>query len=83
MNTAVAPVERAVKLCNDVDFSAGNALRTEPEFLVEVVNAAVLAGATALNSPDTVGFTAPSEIVALFEYLRRHVRGAATQTWIH
>ena len=76
LDTAVAAIERARGLCHEVEFSAEDALRTEPEFLVEVFSAAVAAGATTLNAPDTVGYTTPSEIVELFEYLRRHVRGA-------
>jgi 2-isopropylmalate synthase len=76
LDTAVAAVERAGKLCHEVEFSAEDALRTEPEFLAEVFSAAVAAGATTLNAPDTVGYTTPSEIVELFEYLRRTVIGA-------
>ncbi len=76
LDTTVAAVERARGLCHEVEFSAEDALRTEPEFLVEVFSAALEAGATTLNAPDTVGYTTPAEIVALFEYLRRHVRGA-------
>jgi 2-isopropylmalate synthase len=76
LDTAVAAIERARGLCHEVEFSAEDALRTEPEFLVEVFSAAVAAGATTLNAPDTVGYTTPAEIVELFEYLRRHVRGA-------
>jgi 2-isopropylmalate synthase len=76
LDAAVAGVERARTRCHEVEFSAEDALRTEPEFLVEVFSAAVAAGATTLNAPDTVGYTTPSEIVELFEYLRRHVRGA-------
>ncbi|MCW8808738.1 MAG: 2-isopropylmalate synthase [Rhodanobacter sp.] len=76
LDTAVAGVQRALSLCHEVEFSAEDALRTEPEFLVEVFSAAVAAGATTLNAPDTVGYTTPSEIIELFEYLRRHVKGA-------
>ena len=76
IHTASAAVERARKLCHEVEFSAEDALRTEPEFLVEVFNAAVAAGATTLNAPDTVGYTTPWEITELFAYLRQHVRGA-------
>ena len=76
LDTAIAGVERARGLCHEVEFSAEDALRTEPEFLVEVFSAAVAAGATTLNAPDTVGYTTPAEIVQLFEYLRRHVTGA-------
>lgn len=76
LDTAVRAIERARGLCHEVEFSAEDALRTEPEFLAEVFSAAVAAGASTLNAPDTVGYTTPTEIVELFEYLRRHVVGA-------
>ncbi|MFC5576693.1 2-isopropylmalate synthase [Lysobacter niabensis] len=69
-------VTLARKHVDEVEFSAEDALRTEPEFLVEVFDAAVAAGARTLNVPDTVGYTTPAEIRALFDYLRGHVRGA-------
>ncbi|AWV08455.1 2-isopropylmalate synthase [Marilutibacter maris] len=68
---AVAGVQRARRHVDDVEFSAEDALRTEPEFLAEICSAAVAAGARTLNIPDTVGYTTPSEIRALFEYLRK------------
>ncbi|WP_222565604.1 2-isopropylmalate synthase [Lysobacter sp. GW1-59] len=73
---AVMGVEMARRYFDDVEFSAEDALRTEPEFLVEVCSAAIAAGATTLNIPDTVGYTTPAEIRALFEYLRANVRDA-------
>ncbi|TBR36115.1 MULTISPECIES: 2-isopropylmalate synthase [Dyella] len=76
LDTAVAAVERARGLCHEVEFSAEDALRTEPEFLAEVFSAAVAAGATTLNAPDTVGYTTPAEMEQLFAYLRQHVKGA-------
>jgi len=76
LDAAVAAVERARQLCHEVEFSAEDALRTEPDFLAEVFSAAVAAGATTLNAPDTVGYTTPAEIAELFGYLRQHVRGA-------
>jgi len=76
LDTAIAAVERASKLCHEVEFSAEDATRTEREFLVEVFSAAAAAGATTLNVPDTVGYTTPSEMAELFAYLRQHVRGA-------
>jgi 2-isopropylmalate synthase len=76
LDTAVAGIERALQLCHEVEFSAEDALRTEPEFLAEVFSAAVAAGATTLNAPDTVGYTTPSEMTELFTYLLRTVRGA-------
>jgi 2-isopropylmalate synthase len=73
---AVEGVTLARKYIGDVEFSAEDALRTEPEFLVEIFSAAIAAGASTINVPDTVGYTTPAEIRALFEYLRRNVRGA-------
>ncbi|MCC7095784.1 MAG: 2-isopropylmalate synthase [Thermomonas sp.] len=61
---------------DDVEFSAEDAFRTEREFLVEVFNVAVAAGATTLNVPDTVGYATPDEIRALFQYLRANVKDA-------
>jgi 2-isopropylmalate synthase len=73
---AVEGVTLARRHIADVEFSAEDALRTEPEFLVQIFDAAIAAGASTINVPDTVGYTTPAEIRALFEYLRRHVRGA-------
>ena len=73
---AIMGVELARKHVDDVEFSAEDAFRTEREFLVEVFNAAVAAGARTLNVPDTVGYATPIEIRTLFEYLRANVQGA-------
>jgi 2-isopropylmalate synthase len=76
LERAVMGVELALQYADDVEFSAEDALRTEPDFLAQVCGAAVAAGARTLNIPDTVGYTTPSEIRALFEYLRSNVIGA-------
>jgi 2-isopropylmalate synthase len=76
IDRAVAGVRLARALCDDVEFSPEDASRTEPEYLTEVVNAVVEAGATTINIPDTVGYTTPEEYGALFAHLRQHVRGA-------
>ncbi|HEY5781661.1 MAG TPA: 2-isopropylmalate synthase [Lysobacter sp.] len=76
LERAVMGVELARQYADDVEFSAEDALRTEPDFLAQVCGAAVAAGARTLNIPDTVGYTMPSEIRALFEYLRSNVIGA-------
>ena len=73
---AVMGVQTARRHVDDVEFSAEDAFRSEPEFLVEVFNAAVAAGARTLNVPDTVGYATPAEIRSLFEYLRTNVTGA-------
>lgn len=76
LERAVMGVTLARRYVEDVEFSAEDALRTEPEFLAEICSAALAAGARTLNIPDTVGYTTPGEIRALFEYLRANVRDA-------
>lgn len=78
---ARAAVARARALCDDIEFSPEDASRTEPDFLVEVLEAVVAEGATTLNIPDTVGYAVPSEYGELFRHLRRHVRGAEGVTF--
>src|SRR5882672_12703035 len=75
VRTAVEGVRIARELCEDVEFSPEDAARTEPEYLAEVVQAVIDAGATTVNIPDTVGYTVPEEFGQLFRYLREHVRG--------
>lgn len=58
----------------DVEFSPEDAIRTEPEFLAEVCEAAAAAGATTLNIPDTVGYSTPGEIGDIFRNLIATVR---------
>jgi 2-isopropylmalate synthase len=58
-------VKHARNLCDDVEFSAEDAGRTDPEFLWRVVEAAIAAGASTVNIPDTVGYTVPEEFGAL------------------
>ncbi len=70
-----AGVAHARALCDDVEFSPEDASRTEPDFLVEAVQAAVDAGATTINIPDTVGYALPSEFRMIFVRLRAEVRG--------
>ncbi|QPJ66227.1 MAG: 2-isopropylmalate synthase [Candidatus Nitrohelix vancouverensis] len=63
----------AGKFCSDLEFSPMDASRTEPEFLAEVVEAAIDAGATTINIPDTVGYAIPDEFGRLITYLREKV----------
>src|SRR5262245_44980527 len=72
---AVAGVERAKSVCADVEFSPEDAARTELEFLAEVVEKAIAAGATTINVPDTVGYAVPDHYAAIMRYLKAHVRG--------
>jgi 2-isopropylmalate synthase len=75
LRLAVDAVRIARDLCADVEFSPEDASRTELEFLAQVVEAVIAAGATTVNIPDTVGYTVPDEFAELFRYLRKNVRG--------
>ena len=61
LDAAVAAVRLAREYCEDVEFSAEDATRTDPEYLEEVSRAVVEAGARTVNLPDTVGFSVPEE----------------------
>jgi 2-isopropylmalate synthase len=75
IKTAVEGVQFARTLSDDVEFSPEDASRTELDFLTQVVEAVIEAGATTVNIPDTVGYTVPDEFAELFRYLRKNVRG--------
>jgi 2-isopropylmalate synthase len=81
----LAEVDRAVRQarghCDDVEFSAEDATRSDHDFLVEVFAVAVAAGASTLNVPDTVGYTQPDEFSDLIRFLRRRVPGAESVTF--
>jgi 2-isopropylmalate synthase len=70
---AVAGVERAVGYCDDIEFSPEDAARTELDFLCEVVQAAIAAGATTVNIPDTVGYATPRHMGQVISTLRERV----------
>jgi 2-isopropylmalate synthase len=74
---AVRMVSYAKNLCQDIEFSPEDAGRTEPEFLYEVLEAVIRAGATTLNIPDTVGYTMPDEFGALIAGIMQHVPSIA------
>jgi 2-isopropylmalate synthase len=76
IRTAVEGVRYAKSMCDDIEFSCEDASRTEPEFLREVVEAVIAAGATTINVPDTVGYTTPQEFGELFRFLTTQVKGA-------
>lgn len=63
-------------LCEDIEFSAEDGSRSDRAFLAECYSAAVAAGATTLNVPDTVGYCTPEEMYDLIRYLKEHVKGA-------
>ena len=72
---AIVPdmVAYAHSLVDDVEFSCEDAGRSDPEFLYEVIEAAITAGATTINIPDTVGYTTPTEFGELIAGIDRHV----------
>jgi 2-isopropylmalate synthase len=72
---AVEGVRLAREKFEDVEFSTEDAARTELEFLAEVVEKTIEAGATTLNIPDTVGYALPQTYAETLAYLRKHVRG--------
>ncbi|MAG32676.1 MAG: 2-isopropylmalate synthase [Deltaproteobacteria bacterium] len=78
-------VDRAVRQARGyvdrVEFSAEDATRSDPDFLVEVFSVAISAGASTLNVPDTVGYTTPKEYAALIELLRQRVAGGEGATF--
>ena len=65
LEDAVAAVELARRHVDDVEFSAEDGARTEPEFLEKISKAVVAAGARTVNIPDTVGYSVPAEYAAL------------------
>ncbi|OQA04656.1 MAG: 2-isopropylmalate synthase [bacterium ADurb.Bin400] len=70
---SVTGVKMAKNFTKDVEFSPEDASRTEREFLVDVVTAAIEAGATTINIPDTVGYAIPWEYGELIRYLKDNV----------
>lgn len=70
---AVAGVRRAAGYCPDVEFSPEDAARTELDFLCQVVEAAIGAGATTVNIPDTVGYATPAHMGHVIRTLRERV----------
>src|SRR4029079_4516867 len=75
VNRAGEGVKRARDRCEDVEFSPEDAARTELDFLAEVVERVVEAGATTLNIPDTVGYADTSHYASIIRHLKKHVRG--------
>ena len=75
LRNAVNGVRLAAEASDDVEFSAEDGIRTERQFLAEILQAVIEAGATTVNIPDTVGYATPSEMYDLFRWLRKTVPG--------
>lgn len=73
LDLAVAAVKRAKSYCDDVEFSAEDASRTDIDYLCQVVEAVIEAGATTVNIPDTVGYAIPQEFGEIIRTLVNRV----------
>jgi len=74
---AVAGVRRAKSCCREVEFSPEDSSRTGVDFLLRIVEAAIDAGATSINIPDTVGFAMPEQFGALIRTVHEKVPNMA------
>jgi 2-isopropylmalate synthase len=81
LDTVGMAVGYARKHLDYVEFSAEDASRSDPEFLVEAFGEAIKAGAKTLNIPDTTGYAIPSEFGELVKYLIANTEGAHRVTW--
>ena len=76
LEAVAASVSLARDHAADVEWSAEDGSRTEPDFLCRCVEAAIRAGATTINVPDTVGYALPGDMTRVFAMLRERVPGA-------
>jgi 2-isopropylmalate synthase len=81
IDQVIEAVSFASSLCDDVEFSPEDAGRSDPDFLVQVLEQAIKSGATTLNIPDTVGYTTPEEFGWLMKYLIENTEGAEKVIW--
>jgi 2-isopropylmalate synthase len=77
---AVEGIKHAKALCSDVEFSCEDASRSNIDFLCMIVAAAIDAGATVINLPDTVGYAVPEEYGSMFRTVRERVPQSRTIT---
>ena len=66
-------VAHARKYCSDVEYSAMDASRTDPEYIYQILKASIDAGATTVNIPDTVGYAMPAQFGELIDGVFKHV----------
>lgn len=81
IDLVIESVSFASSLCEDIEFSPEDAGRSDPDFLVQVLEQAIKAGATTLNIPDTVGYTTPTEFGWLMQYLIENTPGSDQVIW--
>jgi 2-isopropylmalate synthase len=75
LEQAAASVRYAKKFCDDVEFSAEDAFRSDPDFVCKVFAAAIEAGALTVNFTDTVGYAMPDEFGGRIRYIKEHTPG--------
>src|ERR1035438_10548094 len=75
LQMAVDAVTLARQFTDDVEFYAEDAGRAEPDYLFEMIGAAIAAGATVVNIPDTTGYTVPEQYGSLIRRIRENVPG--------
>ncbi len=73
LETAIEMVKYAKRYCQDIEFSAEDASRSNPAFLYQIFEAVIQAGATVINVPDTVGYTSPEEFARLIHGIKENV----------
>jgi len=78
---AVEAVRYARKFVEDVEFSAEDASRSDPEFLCRVFEGTIAAGATTINVPDTVGYATPEEYARLIRSMIERIPNSAKVVW--
>ena len=71
VKAAVEHVQLAKSFCDNIEFSPEDAARTELDFLCEVVEKAIAAGATTVNIPDTVGYATPTHYFKVISHLKQ------------
>ena len=81
LDAAVAAIHRARRYTDDVQFSAEDATRSDPDFLCRVIQEVISAGCTTVNLPDTVGYSTPDEIGAFFRSILGRVPNAGHATF--
>jgi 2-isopropylmalate synthase len=81
LQAAMSAVRLARQFTDDVQFSAEDATRSDPDFLWRMVEAVIQSGATTINLPDTVGYSTPDEIRAFFFAMINRVPSSDQVTW--
>jgi 2-isopropylmalate synthase len=78
---SIEAVRYARRFADDVEFSAEDASRSDPEFLCRVFEGAIAAGATTINVPDTVGYATPEEYASLLRSLMERIPNSDKVVW--